>query len=95
MFKIQDKKTGLYSSGGYYPSWTATGKTYQTRAQVKSALQTYARGEPARGCQFKTQKARDEEAKKRRKKIPSNWVVVELAVTICGQFPATDLLDKC
>lgn len=46
VYKIQHKKTKLFSTGGIEPKWQKTGKNWKTIGQVKSsitlAVRTYA-----------------------------------------------------
>tara|TARA_Y100000296_G_C4951946_1_gene146651 strand:- start:61 stop:318 length:258 start_codon:yes stop_codon:yes gene_type:complete len=41
VYKIRDKRTGLFSSGGYYPYWDKYGKIWKQEAHVKSHLTMY------------------------------------------------------
>lgn len=43
-FKIRDKKTGLYSSGGYVPSWSESGKSWKSLAGIRAHLRMTGRG---------------------------------------------------
>lgn len=81
MFKIKDTKTGLYSSGGYHPTWTKRGKLYHTMVEVVASLSLYMRGYPVRGLEFRTKKAIELETKRRRRTIPSSWAIVEFRLT--------------
>ena len=38
LFKIRHRHTGLYSSGGLYPSWTKIGKTWGSLRTLRSHL---------------------------------------------------------
>jgi hypothetical protein len=38
MFKIKNTETGLFSSGGTWPSWSKEGKTWSKRGHVTSHL---------------------------------------------------------
>ena len=41
VFKIKDKRTGLFMTGrGSYPQWSDAGRVYTTAAACKSALKT-------------------------------------------------------
>ncbi len=78
MFKILNTRTGLYSSGGYYPSWSQQGKLYRTLTQALAALALYCRGQPIQGrLEFRTAKARASEAERRKKRVPASWTIVE------------------
>jgi hypothetical protein len=62
IFKIRDTKTGLFSTGGYCPSWTKTGKAWTSKQQIDAHLKLYCRGQyPGEA-----------------KKIPATWEIVEL-----------------
>lgn len=39
LYKIRNKKTGLYSSGGYSLRWTKIGKVWRTLGPLKNHLQ--------------------------------------------------------
>lgn len=80
MFKILDITTGLQSSGGYEPSWSEDGKAYGSLGEIRAHLSLYCRGRPVRGLQYKTVKSRVEEAARRKRRIPTTWVVVEFLV---------------
>jgi hypothetical protein len=38
LYKIRDKRTGLYSTGGYSPNWTKKGKTWTNIGHVKNHI---------------------------------------------------------
>ena len=40
-FKILDTSTAMYSSGGYLPTWSNRGKSWDTLKSVTSALKLY------------------------------------------------------
>lgn len=42
-YKIRDKDTGLFSTGGYYPSWTKTGKSWKRLNHLKCHLNLWIR----------------------------------------------------
>lgn len=44
VYKIKDSETGLYSTGGTYPSWTKKGKTWSTLGHLKSSVTQYLKG---------------------------------------------------
>lgn len=77
-FKVMDEKTGLFSTGGYAPSFNEKGKTWRTIGQVRSHLKLYARGHARFGD--------------RPKKIPASWVVVEFELRQVGRRPASDVV---
>lgn len=39
-YKIRNKKTGLFKSGGYYGKWTPAGKMWKASA-IRNAMQMY------------------------------------------------------
>ena len=39
MFKIRDRETGLYSTGGYHPRWTKAGKVWRGSSCPLSELE--------------------------------------------------------
>lgn len=41
LYKIRNRATGLWSSGGMNPRWTKKGKTWATMAHVKSHLRNF------------------------------------------------------
>jgi len=41
MYKIRDIKTGLFSSGGMYPSWSKNGKIWSTLGKMSSHLKYF------------------------------------------------------
>lgn len=79
-FKIVDRKTGLYSTGGYHPAWVSGGKSWQTLGQVRAHLKLYCRG------QYRGE----------RKAVPKTWEVVELEVVsrLVSSSPAADLVSR-
>jgi hypothetical protein len=77
-FRIMDKVTGLYSSGGYKPYFSKVGKLWDTKGQLISHLKLYRRGQyPGESTQ-----------------VPVTWVVLEIQVEekILSQTKALDLL---
>jgi hypothetical protein len=38
LYKIKNRKTGLYCTGGSHPQWTAKGKSWNTMGHVKAHL---------------------------------------------------------
>lgn len=38
LYKIRHRETGLYSTGGQWPSWTRSGKTWTTLGTLRSHL---------------------------------------------------------
>lgn len=38
LYKIRHRETGLYSTGGQYPSWTRAGKTWSKLGTLRSHL---------------------------------------------------------
>jgi len=43
LFKIRDKNTGLYSSGGQSPTWSSKGKTWTGLGPMKCHLRQFLR----------------------------------------------------
>jgi len=43
MFKIRNKQTGLFSTGGYRPNWSARGKVWNSRGPAILSLLCYER----------------------------------------------------
>lgn len=41
VYKIRDLKTGLFSSGGSYPTWSKNGKIWTTLGKCKSHLSMF------------------------------------------------------
>lgn len=70
IFKVKDTKTGLYSTGGYHPSWTKQGKSWESLGSVTSHLRLYARG-------YSWSRKRGQNVQNQ---IPDTWVVVEIEV---------------
>jgi hypothetical protein len=51
MFKIKNTETGLFSTGGSWPSWSKEGKTWSKRGHVTSHLtQTHDKKMKYTGC---------------------------------------------
>lgn len=65
VFKIIDKNTGKFSTGGYTPNWTIRGKTWSQINHVKSHLRIFIDD--------------DERNRLWNNKIPENWEVIELS----------------
>jgi hypothetical protein len=42
MFKIRNKQTGLFSTGGYSPGWTKKGKVWNSRGPAILSLLCYS-----------------------------------------------------
>jgi hypothetical protein len=90
-YKIMDKNTGLYSSGGYEPNWSNKGKTYNTIGQATSAIKLYARGQRRKRATpwvvmgFSS-------APPMNSLVPDNWVVVEFQTTPIKEHVAKDLI---
>lgn len=64
LFKIRDKNTGLFSTGGMYPSWTTKGKTWNGMGPLKSHLNQFMKSKNY--------------SKERFNQIPDNWEVVKI-----------------
>jgi hypothetical protein len=44
IYKIRNKRTGLFSSGGSYPRWTKKGKVWRQLSHVRQHLDHVERG---------------------------------------------------
>ena len=75
VFKLRDTKTGLFSSGGYDPSFGKIGKTWDTKSQVISHLKLYKRGRWDR----------------QNLKIPKSWEIVEFKIMVVGTTSISEL----
>ena len=64
MYKIRDKNTGLFSSGGMTPKWSTIGKTYNNLGTLKSHLRQHI-------SHYTSEKGRHY------KDLPENWELVE------------------
>ena len=73
---IRDAQTGLFSTGGYTPSWVPAmeAKRWEKMGQVVAHLKLYERGQYPSKAQ----------------KIPETWEVVEFELTLdqTGSTPA-------
>lgn len=78
VYKIRDKQTGLFSTGGYSPNWTREGKTWKTKAQVISHLKLFCRGYRQEGGRT----------------IPKTWIIVEFGMIEVGSEPAISSVKK-
>lgn len=90
VYKIRDKNTGLFSTGGVSPKWTKTGKTWSCEGHLKShltLLKEYAK------YQYDI---RYNYGSKRTWKCPPDWEVIvftyEQQSSEC--FPASDVADR-
>lgn len=80
-YKIRDRNTGLFSTGGVTPSWTKRGKTWNSEGALKSHLtllqeySTYSR---------------------KKWQCPDNWDVVVLTwePAESSVYPARDLAER-
>jgi hypothetical protein len=77
-FKIRDKKTGLYSSGGYTPSWSESGKTWDKLSEIRAHLKMLERG--SRYCPSM--------------KVPASWEIVEFRLEFVGPVKSARSLLK-
>ncbi|OPZ37797.1 MAG: hypothetical protein BWY99_01801 [Synergistetes bacterium ADurb.BinA166] len=71
LFKVRDKKTGLYSSGGHCPDWSANGKTWNTLRSVRSHISFYLSN------QYPGE----------RKRLPAKWEIVEIRTDVVQVHP--------
>ncbi len=44
VYKLRDTETGRYSSGGYNPTWTKRGKTWNNLGSIKNHIRTWCNG---------------------------------------------------
>jgi hypothetical protein len=67
-YKIRDRETGLFSTGGMTPRWNKTGKVWSTEGQLKSHLRLVTEWNTGYG----------------RKKwhVPESWEVIALTYTM-------------
>lgn len=78
-FKIRDKDTGLWSSGGWGPHFGPVGKSWETKEQVRAHLKMLERGDRYHD----------------KMRIPGSWEVVEFSLTKYGPAtPARSLLGR-
>jgi hypothetical protein len=80
LYKIRDINTGLFSTGGRYPRWTKTGKTWSCEGHVKAHLTMYS----------------DKEYNKKQNTIPENWEVIEITLqeSMTDSYPARELAER-
>lgn len=78
-FMVRDKKTGLFSTGGWNPRMVPVGKIWDSLADVRSHFQMIERGDRYHP----------------RMNIPANWEVVEFQVVEVGKtIPVVKVLKK-
>lgn len=78
VFKIRDKETGLFSTGGMRPvTFTRTGKTWSTAGHLKSHLTMWA----------------DQGYQKEPLPIPQNWEIVEF-IQIENPMPFAEFISR-
>lgn len=80
VFKIMDEDTGLFSSGGYYPSFSKTGKDWTSMGQVLSHLKLYRRGHP-----YDHKDAERAGKKFKAPVIPKSWIIIEYQFVQCSR----------
>lgn len=51
VYKIRDRKTGLYSTGGTWPNWNAKGKVWTTTSAVSNHLGLGGMAKHYQGCE--------------------------------------------
>jgi hypothetical protein len=73
-YKIRDRSTKLFSTGGCMPSWTAKGKSWKTLEQLRAHLKLYKRGQYAGET----------------KQIPATWEIVEYQLVETKKGSAVD-----
>jgi len=85
VYKIRDKKTGLFSTGGQNPKWTRNGKAWSSEGSLKSHLTQHVQG------------VYDYNLRSYRTvKVPKNWEIVEYEY-VCNQmntYPASVLAER-
>ena len=80
VYKIRDRNTGLFSTGGVSPSWTKLGKTWNSEGALKNhltLLQEYSNYEDS--WTFK-------KTKKKAWCCPESWDVVVLVCELTESF---------
>ena len=80
VYKIRDRNTGLYSTGGVRPAWTAKGKTWSTLAPVKAHLSQFAEYYPW-----------PNNKKLFRLNVPESWEIVTFVSSEEAPIPAKAL----
>ena len=79
-FKVFDSETGLWSSGGYCPTWSKVGKSWNSLDDVVKHLKIYERGQYSDTP---------------RRKVPSAWQVIEFRMHPVGDIlKASDLIHS-
>lgn len=76
-YKIQDKVTGLFSTGGMSPKWTKRGKTWSQLNHIKTHLKQFI--------------SDSSYMKEWINNIPESWQVVELSSSGIIQYDARPL----
>jgi hypothetical protein len=83
-YKIRDRETGLFSTGGMDPRWSKTGKTWSTEGQLKSHLRLVTQWKSGYG--------------KTEWRVPESWEVISLVYTLSLQdtctYSARDLAER-
>jgi len=69
LYKIRDKKTGLYSTGGMYPGWGTKGKTWNSIGSLKCHLRQF--------CDYKKSSS-GTNWHLHENKIPKDWEVIKI-----------------
>ncbi len=80
VYKVQDTNTGLYSTGGYEPSWTRDGKSWKTLGQLKTSLKFYKKGALGTGARGSL------------REIPTSWTVVEFKLVTVKRTRAHEIV---
>jgi hypothetical protein len=68
IYKIRDKRTGLYSMGGTGPGWSKKGKEWKTLAHVMAHLSQFYQTYYRQKVSILT--------------IPDDWEIIEFTVTV-------------
>lgn len=94
IYKIKDKDTGLYSTGGMEPSWTKRGKTWNQINFVKIHLRQFCSDRRVTKETMNKPVWEREWENKWANRIPLNWLVVELSTQGIVEVEAHTLYPK-
>lgn len=86
IYKIRNKKTGLFSTGGINPNWNKNGKNWKTLAHVKSSVRVateYAE-RMLRHADHHDRYGKSElaAAKRHLQKVANDWEIVEITTKV-------------
>jgi len=92
VYKIQDTKTGLFSTGGSEPRWTKNGKEWTSEGALKSHLTHWLDSNGRSSC-YTNPYGRCVVSKL---SIPIRWKIVECYYKLTSQhtYPAYELADR-